>query len=42
MVDYANQINALILFDAAYEAFIEEEEIPHSIFEIKRSEKLCY
>ena len=33
-VDYANQINALILFDAAYEAFIEEEEIPHSIFEI--------
>ena len=33
-VDYANQINAIILFDAAYEAFIEEEEIPHSIFEI--------
>ena len=33
-VDYADRTNAIILFDAAYEAFIEEEEIPHSIFEI--------
>lgn len=33
-VDYANKNGALILFDAAYEAFIEDEEIPHSIFEI--------
>lgn len=33
-VDYANQNDAVILFDAAYEAFIEEEAIPHSIFEI--------
>ena len=33
-VDYADRINAIILFDAAYEAFIEEEDIPHSIFEI--------
>ena len=33
-VDYADRINAIILFDAAYEAFIEEEEIPHSIFEV--------
>lgn len=32
-VDYANTVNAIILFDAAYEAFIEED-IPHSIFEI--------
>ena len=34
-VDYANRIGAVILFDAAYEAFIEEEDLPHSIFEIE-------
>lgn len=34
-VDYANRNSSVILFDAAYEAFIEEEDIPHSIFEIK-------
>jgi LL-diaminopimelate aminotransferase len=33
-VAYARRENALILFDAAYEAFITEEAIPHSIFEI--------
>ena len=33
-VDYANKVNAIILFDAAYEAFIEDEDIPHSIFEV--------
>ena len=33
-VDYANSINAIILYDAAYEAFIEDENIPHSIYEI--------
>ncbi len=33
-VDYANKQEALILFDAAYEAFIQSEEIPHSIYEI--------
>ena len=37
-VNYANNTDAIILFDAAYEAFIEEEEIPHSIFEIEGSE----
>ena len=36
-VDYANQHHSLILFDAAYEAFIEEENVPHSIFEIEGS-----
>lgn len=36
-VEYANQNGAVILFDAAYEAFIEEKEIPHSIFEIEGS-----
>lgn len=34
-VDYANRNDAVIIFDAAYEAFIEDEDIPHSIFEIE-------
>ena len=34
-VDYALSHDALILFDAAYEAYIREDEIPHSIFEIE-------
>ena len=38
-VDYANRTDAVIIFDAAYEAFIEEEEIPHSIYEIKDARK---
>ena len=33
-VDFANKNGSVILFDAAYEAFIEDEDIPHSIFEI--------
>ncbi len=33
-VDYARANKALILFDAAYEAFIRDPSIPHSIFEI--------
>jgi LL-diaminopimelate aminotransferase len=33
-VDYARENKALILFDAAYEAFIRDPEIPRSIFEI--------
>ncbi len=32
-VDYANKNGALIIFDAAYEAYISEEGIPHSIYE---------
>ena len=36
-VDYANRRGAVILFDAAYEAFIEED-LPHSIFETKGAE----
>ena len=36
-VDYANRRGAVILFDAAYEAFIEED-LPHSIFEIDGAE----
>ena len=34
-VDFANQIGAVILFDAAYEIFIEDENVPHSIYELK-------
>ena len=34
-VDYAIQNNSLIFFDAAYEAFIQDEDIPHSIYEIE-------
>ena len=34
-VDYARQVEAVILFDAAYEAFITDPEVPHSIFEIE-------
>lgn len=33
-VDYANRRGAVILFDAAYEAFIEDPALPHSIFEL--------
>jgi LL-diaminopimelate aminotransferase len=33
-VDYARKHRALILFDAAYEAYISDPSIPHSIFEI--------
>lgn len=33
-VDYARQEDAIIFFDAAYEAFIREPNIPHSIYEI--------
>lgn len=32
-VDYANRIGAVIIYDAAYEAYITEEEVPHSIYE---------
>ena len=39
-VDYANERKALILYDAAYECFIEEDIYPHSIFEIEGA-KTC-
>jgi len=34
-VDYANRNNSLIFFDAAYEAFIQDANLPHSIYEIE-------
>ena len=33
-VDWANKKGAVILFDAAYEAFIEDPDVPHSIYEL--------
>ncbi|KIH76287.1 LL-diaminopimelate aminotransferase apoenzyme [Geoalkalibacter ferrihydriticus] len=38
-VDYANANDAIIFFDAAYEAFITEPGIPHSIYEIEGAKK---
>ncbi len=32
-VDYANRIGAVILYDGAYEAYIADEDVPHSIYE---------
>ena len=32
-VDYANRHGSIILYDAAYEAYISEEDVPHSIYE---------
>ena len=37
-VNYANKRGSIILFDAAYEAFIEDEILPHSIFELDGAE----
>ncbi len=32
-VDYANKVGAVIIYDAAYEAYISEDDVPHTIFE---------
>ena len=39
-VDYANAHDAVILFDAAYERFIVDEDVPHSIYEVEGA-KTC-
>lgn len=39
-VDYANETGAVILYDAAYEAYIAEDNVPHSIYEIEGA-KTC-
>ena len=39
-VDHANATCSVILFDAAYEAYIEDETLPHSIFELEGA-KTC-
>lgn len=38
-VDYALKNNAVILFDSAYEAFISDENLPRSIYEIEGAKK---
>ena len=38
-VDYATQEEALIFYDAAYEAYIQSEDVPHSIYEIAGASK---
>ena len=40
-VNYALRNDTLILFDAAYEAYIQDEDIPHSIYEIKGARKVA-
>jgi LL-diaminopimelate aminotransferase len=40
-VDYAAKNKAIILYDAAYEAFITEDDIPHSIYEIEGAKKVA-
>jgi len=38
-VNYALHNDALIFFDAAYEAYIQDDDVPHSIYEIKGARK---
>ena len=40
-VEYAKKYNSIILYDSAYEAFITDSSIPHSIYEIKDAKKVA-
>lgn len=40
-VDYAKENKAIILYDAAYEAFITEGNVPHSIYEIEGAKEVA-
>lgn len=40
-VDYARENKSVILFDAAYEAYIREEGVPHSIYEIEGAREVA-
>lgn len=40
-VDYARDNKSVILFDAAYEAYIQEEGVPHSIYEIEGAREVA-
>ena len=40
-VDYAKTNDAVILFDSAYEAYIQESDIPHSIYEIEGAREVA-
>ena len=39
-VDYANKVGAVIIYDAAYEAYISEQQVPHTIYECEGA-KTC-
>lgn len=40
-VEYARANHSIILFDAAYEAFIEDSDVPHSIYEIEGAQEVA-
>lgn len=40
-VDYARENKAVILYDAAYEAYIREKDVPHSIYEIEGAKEVA-
>lgn len=40
-VDYAKANQAIILYDAAYEAYIQEDDVPHSIYEIEGAKEVA-
>lgn len=40
-VDYAKENKSLILFDSAYESFIQDENIPHSIYEVEGAKEVA-
>ena len=40
-VKYAKENKAIILFDSAYEAFIQEDNVPHSIYEIEGAKEVA-
>ena len=40
-VDYAQKNGAVILYDSAYEAFITNPDVPHSIYEIEGAKEVC-
>ena len=40
-VDYAHQNHSIIIYDGAYEAYIEDNDIPHSIYEIDGAKEVA-
>ncbi|MDD4493437.1 MAG: LL-diaminopimelate aminotransferase, partial [Eubacteriales bacterium] len=40
-VDYARENNSIILYDAAYEAYIREDDIPRTIYEIEGADEVA-
>ena len=40
-VDYCRTYGSLLLFDAAYEAYIREDDVPHSIYEIEGAKEVA-